>query len=89
MKNLIFIFAFMGAANAETLMESCPMNWIAVDDSISKIVDSTCPAGYVDAGTVDSCITKQNGVCYLFAPTATDFTDDSGTYVFEEVCAYE
>ena len=89
MKKLIFILCFIGAAKAETLMESCPSGFIAVNKPSVVIVNESCPSGYIATQNIESCIKSTSGICGLFADVGTSFEDESGTYVFDEVCVYE
>jgi hypothetical protein len=92
-KLLVFIFALFltdgayAASEPTTLITSCPSGYIAIYENNIVLANSTCPAGYVGIGTATSCLVAYPaGECWMYAPTNTDYADDTGTYEFNEVC---
>ncbi len=86
---LVLAIAPMGAF-AVAPSTSCPSGYVAVVEEYMTIADGTCPSGYTSAGTAVSClISNPGGSCIMYAPTNTTYSDNTGSYVFEQPCAME
>ncbi len=86
---LVLAIAPMGAF-AATPSTSCPSGYVAVVEEHMTIANSSCPSGYTSAGTATSCIASSpGGSCIMYAPANTTYSDNTGTYVFEQACAME
>ena len=69
---------------------SCPSGYTAVVEEYITIADDACPAGYTSVGTATSCIASNpGGSCIMYAPVGVSYTDNTGTYEFEQACAME
>ncbi|MBO8406844.1 MAG: hypothetical protein IAC77_00060 [Proteobacteria bacterium] len=69
---------------------SCPSGYTAVFEEHMDIANSSCPSGYSSAGTATSCIASNpGGSCIMYAPANTTYSDNTGSYVFEQACAME
>ena len=90
-KIIIFMLLIMPiCANAAEPSTSCPARYISINEDVMTIADSTCPSGYVSAGTAASClVSSPAGSCIMYAPTGTTYTDDSGSYEFTCACPLE
>ena len=92
MKGIIFVIlaiAPMGviAAGPST---SCPAGYTAVVTDYITIADAACPSGHTSIGTATSCIASNpGGSCIMYAPANTTYSDNTGSYVFEQACAME
>ncbi len=92
MKRIIIICSVLipGVVNADAPSISCPAGYVAVDEPYLTIADDTCPAGYTSVGAAQTCLLPSPaGSCMMYAPAATTYTDDSGTYQFTAVCPLE
>ena len=68
----------------------CPSGYVAVVEEHMDIANSSCPSGYTSAGTATSCLASSpGGSCIMYAPANTTYSDDTGSYVFEQACAME
>lgn len=92
MKKLL-IFVFLGAlssgAFAASAITTCPAGYTSVVESAFTIVDGACPAGTtnVDSMAKSTCLVSAPAeACFLYAPANTDFTDNTGTYQFSDIC---
>jgi len=75
------------AVNAAAPSTSCPAGFVAVDEPYLTIENGSCPSGTISAGTADSClVSSPAGSCMMYAPVATEYTDETGTYEYTEVC---
>ena len=69
---------------------SCPSGYVAVVEEHMDIANTSCPSGYTSAGTATSCIASNpGGSCIMYAPANTTYSDNTGSYVFEQACAME
>ena len=69
---------------------SCPSGYTAVVEEHMDIANTSCPSGYTSAGTATSCIASNpGGSCIMYAPANTTYSDNTGSYVFEQACAME
>ena len=69
---------------------SCPSGYVAVVEDSMTIANSSCPSGHMSAGTATSCIASSpGGSCIMYAPANTTYSDNTGSYVFEQACAME
>ena len=70
---------------------SCPSGYTAVVEEYMIIADGACPSsGYRSAGTATSCLASNpGGSCIMYAPANTTYSDNTGSYVFEQSCAME
>ena len=69
---------------------SCPSGYTAVVEEYMIIADDACSSGYTSAGTATSCIASNpGGSCIMYAPANTTYSDNTGSYVFEQACAME
>ena len=69
---------------------SCPSGYVAVVKEHMDIANNSCPAGYTSAGTATSCLASNpGGACIMYAPANTTYSDNTGSYVFEQPCAME
>lgn len=69
---------------------SCPTGFIAKYNYSLTIFDGSCPTGYVSLGTATSClVSAPSGVCIMYAPANTPYTDNAGTYEFTNACAMQ
>ena len=69
---------------------SCPSGYVAVVKEHMDIANNSCPAGYTSAGTATSCLASNpGGSCIMYAPANTTYSDNTGSYVFEQACAME
>ena len=69
---------------------SCPSGYVTVVEEYMEIADSTCPSGYTSAGPAYTClIPSPPGSCIMYAPANTTYSDNTGSYVFEQACAME
>ena len=86
---LLLAIAPMGAFAAAP-STSCPSGYTAVVEEHMDIANSSCPSGYSSAGTATSCLASNpGGSCIMYAPTNTTYSDNTGSYVFEQACAME
>ena len=89
----IFIFVLAIApigAFAAAPSTSCPSGYATIEEEYLIISDSSCPTGYTSAGTADSfLVSSPSGSCIMYAPANTQYTDESGTYEFEQACPFE
>ena len=66
---------------------SCPSGYVAVVEEHMDIANTSCPSGYTSAGTATSCIASNpGGSCIMYAPANTTYSDNTGSYVFEQAC---
>ena len=92
MKRIIFVILAMApmGAIAAGPSTSCPSGYTAVVEEYITIADDACPSGYTSAGTATSCIASNpGGTCIMYAPANTTYSDNTGSYVFEQPCAME
>ena len=69
---------------------SCPSGYTAVVEEYMIIADGACPSGYTSAGTATSCLASNpGGSCIMYAPANTTYSDNTGSYVFEQSCTME
>ena len=69
---------------------SCPSGYVAVVEEHMDIANNSCTSGYTSAGTATSCIASNpGGSCIMYAPANTTYSDNTGSYVFEQACAME
>lgn len=75
-------------AAADGPATECPSGYAAVIESNMIITDGACPAGYSSVGHgTNSCLLETpDDVCIMYAPPVVDYDDDSGIFVFEEIC---
>ena len=88
---LVLAIAPVGAIAAEP-STSCPFGYVAVVEEHMDIANTSCPSGYgyTSAGTATSCIASNpGGSCIMYAPANTTYSDNTGSYVFEQACAME
>ena len=86
---LVLAIAPVGAIAAEP-STSCPSGYTAVVEEYMDIANNSCPSGYTSAGTATSCIASNpGGSCIMYAPANTTYSDNTGSYVFEQACAME
>lgn len=89
MKHIIIIcFVMMPiAVNAAAPSTSCPAGFVAVDEPYLTIESTLCPSGTTSVGEAETCLTSSPaGSCMMYAPAATEYTDETGTYEYTEVC---
>lgn len=74
-------------APADGPATECPSGYAAVIESNMIITDGACPTGYSSVGHTTSCLLETpDDVCIMYAPPVVDYDDDSGIFVFEEIC---
>lgn len=80
---IIFIpYATYGAAPAT----SCPSGYVALEEPYLTIANSELSC-INSAGTATTCLTDNPaGVCFMYVPTGTTYTDESGSYEFTSIC---
>ncbi len=92
MKRIIVLYlaiAPMGAIAAGP-STSCPAGYTAVVTDYITIADDACPSGHTSIGTATSCLASNpGGSCIMYAPANTTYSDNTGSYVFEQACAME
>ncbi|MBO8407434.1 MAG: hypothetical protein IAC77_03160 [Proteobacteria bacterium] len=92
MKRIIFVILAIApmctfAAEPST---SCPSGYVAVVEDYMDIANSSCPSGYTSAGTATSClVSNPGGSCIMYAPANTTYSDNTGSYIFDQACAME
>ena len=89
-----FVFVLLAivpvGAFAAAPSTSCPSGYTAIEEEYMIIADGACPTGYQSAGTATSCLASNpGGSCIMYAPVGVSYTDNTGTYEFEQVCAME
>ncbi len=92
MKRIIIICSVLipGVVNAAAPSTSCPAGYVAVDERYLTIANDACPAGTTRVGTAESCLSQAPaGSCMMYAPVATEYTDETGAYQFTEICPLE
>ena len=92
MKRVIVLFLAITpiGAFAAAPSTSCPSGYATIEEEYMTIADGSCPTGYTAVGTADSClISSPAGSCIMYAPANTQYTDESGTYEFEQACPLE
>lgn len=67
----------------------CPSGYIAVEEEFIQLMGNC--AVYNTVGSVNSCIngTSIDGVCMMYAPANTTYSDETGSYEFTEDCPLE
>lgn len=86
---LIMVIAPVGAF-AVAPSTSCPSGYVAIEAEHMTITNSSCPDGYTSAGYAYGCLSSSPyGSCIMYAPANTQYTDESGTYEFEQACPLE
>lgn len=89
MKKIFILFALyvpqiIYAAEPST---SCPIGYTAISEYDVIITASSCPSGYVSAGTTTSCLISNPATnCTMYVPPNTPYTDIFGEYEFVEPC---
>ncbi len=92
MKKLIFFlmfFCFITDSFSASLITECPSGFIAVEEEDYNIVDEaeSCPTGtQVISGYNNSCIDNSGFDCVMYAPADIQYTDETGTYIYTEIC---
>ncbi len=85
-KFVIFIvgmIACCGARGATILPPSCrPFGLQSIVKSDQLLTEGSCPSGYKLVGSVMSCMQSVSHGCYMYAPSNTEFSDDTGTFEF-------
>ena len=92
MKRIIVLYLAIApvGAIAAAPSTSCPSGYVAVVEEHMDIANTSCPSGYTSAGTATSCIASNpGGSCIMYAPANTTYSDNTGSYVFEQACAME
>lgn len=93
MKKYVFLFAliFVGCgAYAAEPSTSCPTNYVKIKKTYLYLYNDSCPSGYTEVSTTPvSCLSQSKGVCFMYAPSDTNYSDSVGTYQFTEPCVYE
>ena len=92
MKRVIVLFLAITPIGAFAVAPStsCPSGYATIEEEYMTIADGSCPTGYTAVGTADSClISSPAGSCIMYAPANTQYTDESGTYEFEQACPLE
>ena len=92
MKKMLMIFCICvcECVHAAEPTISCPSGYKAVPTTGFEVKYATCPSGYIVVDTVKSCLEiSPGGMCIMFTPENTEYSDDTGTYVFEEACVME
>lgn len=94
MKRIIVLYLAIApvCAIAAEPSTSCPSGYVAVVEEHMDIANTSCPSGYgyTSAGTATSCIASNpGGSCIMYAPANTTYSDNTGSYVFEQACAME
>ena len=66
---------------------SCPSGYVAINETAMIVADGACPTGYRSVGDAVSCLLPTPaGVCMMFAPADTAYSDDTGVWRFEDIC---
>lgn len=66
---------------------TCPSGFVTVDEPYLTVENGSCPAGYTAAGTASSClVASPDGSCMMYAPANTQYSNDYGTYHFNQIC---
>ncbi len=89
MKRIIIVCSVLipGTLHGAAPSTSCPAGFVAVDEPYLTIANDSCPSGYTSAGTAQTCLVPSPaGSCMMYAPVATTYTDDSGSYEFTSIC---
>ncbi len=87
-KIILLVFAFPFSVHAAEPATTCPTGYMSVNEGAVIIVnESTCPTDYTSTGTVQSCLlASPAGVCMMFAPENTPYSDNTGEYIFTQAC---
>lgn len=86
---IVALFCSMDAFSAAPTT-SCPIGYVEIVEDNMVIADSSCPTGYVSAGTATSCLlSTPDGSCIMFAPQNAVYTDSIGSYVYTFACPLE
>ena len=89
---VLFLFcALPFACGANGYSTECPSGYIAIDNLYVSIA-TTCPSGTVALaeeylGVDEPCEYELKGICMMYMPAGTSYTDDVGTYEYTEPCA--
>lgn len=92
MRRIIFVILAIVPVGAFAVAPStsCPSGYVAVVEEYMDIANSSCPSGYTSVGTATSCLASNpGGSCIMYAPANTTYSDNTGSYVFEQACAME
>ena len=74
---------------AVTLTTTCPSGYKTINRPEFRLA-TTCDSSEKSIGTISTCLTDSPAaVCWLYAPTNTQFSDATGTYEFTEICPAE
>lgn len=86
----ICVITFDAPAAAPTT--TCPAGYAAVNSAI-RIVNDSCSGNSqpvkifgADDNPTTCLVASPSGVCFMYAPADTNFTDPSGTYQFSQIC---
>lgn len=92
MKKILMMFCICVCeyAHAAEPTTACPSGYKAVTTTGFEVRYTICPSGYIAVDTVKSCLdSNPNGTCIMFPPENTEYSDNTGTYVFDEACVME
>jgi len=68
---------------------SCPMGMLKIRQNYINLATTTCPAGTVKVGTIQNCQSINQGICALYIPANSTYSDSTGTYTYTDICPYE
>lgn len=87
---VIAIFMFCPAIlHADAPATTCPAGYKTIYQEYT-IIGTSCPSGYVNAGSATSClISNPGGQCIMYAPAGVTYTDDTGSYEYTSACPLE
>lgn len=85
---LLFVTSTVNASEPST---SCPSGYITIEENYLTLADTSCPSGYkVVEQNVTSCLeTLPEGICTMYIPVGTAYSDTSGIYEFTSICPLE
>lgn len=92
MKILVFFlmfFCFIIDSFGGSPITECPSGFIAVEEENYNILDETasCPIGTQAISVYNnSCSDDPSFDCIMYAPSNTQYTDETGTYIYTEIC---
>lgn len=84
---ILALFIMPVVARGTEPATTCPAGYLQIDEPLIVIANDTCPSGYTTAGRAESClVSSPQGVCMMYAPTDTSYSDDTGSYTYTTIC---
>lgn len=96
MKKVFFIFVVFATlrAYAYDFPLSCPDGYATIEERLIILSDAACPSGYTtinvsNSEMLGSCLTDHMGICLMYIPSHTSYSDDTGWFEYTQLCPLE